>query len=178
MTLCQQTFPLDTANLVAAARVADRAGLGSKANSSASPSIQPRKPPPNSPRTARCSPPPRFDWIAATGSPAALNGVWATLGVSIDKVPDRAPFPRNWATHKPLTYDLTHSDELFAIDPDGHERFILDGAPANSSSAPIPPALASFLDDHGRQNLPIPTRWPGPLPQELQVLSWLTGTNP
>ena len=91
------------------------------------------------------------------------------------RVPDTPPAPRNWLTGQPLTYDLTHSDELFFIDSHQRERFLLEGAPHVGAGAPLPPALARFMDPTGQANLthPDPQAWT--LPQELQAASWLVG---
>ena len=117
------------------------------------------------------------DWLVATGAPATLAAFWRTLGVYIQKVPDTPPAPKDWLTGKPLSYDLTHSDEVFFIDGQSHERFLLEGPPHVSAGAPIPATLRHFLDAQGNDNLahPDPQAWT--LPQELQVLSWLTGAR-
>jgi hypothetical protein len=83
--------------------------------------------------------------------------------------------PRDWLTGKPLTYDLTHSDEVFFIDQHGHERFVLEGVPHVAAGAPLPATLKKFLDDTGHKNLTHPDAEAWTLPQELQVLSWLVG---
>lgn len=116
------------------------------------------------------------DWLTLTGARAILTLFWDVLGVYIQKVPDTPPAPKDWLTGKPLTYDITHSDELFFLVPQQKERFILDGAPHVAPDAPIPPAIRTFLDAHGRNNIahPDPEAWT--LAQELQVISWLTTT--
>ncbi len=177
MTLCQETCPLDTANLVAAARVVEQAGLGSKVEF-VSITIDPTRDDPT--RLAafrRLYAPAPADWMVLTGAPPSLSLLWQALGVYIQKVPDTSPAPRDWLTGKPLSYDLTHSDETFFVDPRGHERFLLEGAPHVAPGAPIPPTLLHFMDATGHANLthPDPQAWT--LPQALQVLSWLTGQH-
>lgn len=134
MTLCQETCPLDTANVVAAARAVERAGLGDRVEF-LSISIDPARDTPQ--RLAayrRLFAPAPGDWLTLTGTPATLTTMWKDLGVWIQKVPDTPPAPRDWLTGKPLTYDLNHSDEVFFLDPHGHERFLLEGAPHLASA--------------------------------------------
>ena len=128
-----------------------------------------------SPRTARCTP--RHLTIGSSRPRPAtqLAALWKALGVFIERVADEPPAPRDWLTGKSLTYDLTHSDEVFFIDRHGRERFVLDGAPHVAPGAPLPAALKKFLDDSGRQNLTQPDAQAWTLSQELQVLSWLIG---
>jgi protein SCO1/2 len=174
MTLCQETCPLDTANVVDAARAAQKAGLGNRI-AFVSLTIDPARD-----TTAQLAAyrrqftPAPADWTVATGSPATLSTLWHRLGVYIQRVPDTPPAPRNWRTGQRLTYDLTHSDEVFFIDAHRSERFLLEGAPHLAAGTSIPPALARFMDATGRRNIthPDPLAWT--LPQELDVLSWLT----
>jgi protein SCO1/2 len=174
MTLCQETCPLDTANLVAAAREVEQAGLGDEVEF-LSITVDPERD--TSGRLAAYrqlygqAP---ADWLTVTGDPATLASLWERLGVYIEKVPDAPPAPTDWLTGQPLTYDITHSDEVFFLGPDQKVRFLLDGAPQVAGGAPIPPALRNFLSGEGHDNIahPDPDAWT--LPQELQVLSWLT----
>lgn len=175
MTLCQETCPLDTANVVAAARAAQRAGLSSKIVF-LSVTIDPQRD--TVPRLAayqRLFAPAPADWLVATGAPTQLAAFWKSLGVFIQKVPDTPPAPKDWLTGKPLTYDLTHSDEVFFLDAHGRERFLLEGAPHVPAGTSIPRTLLQFMDATGRANLTRPNAQAWTLPQELQVLSWLTG---
>ena len=175
MTLCQQTCPLDTANVVAAAKAADAAGLLDKVDF-LSITIDPSRD-----TLAQLSAyrdlyrPAPANWLDVTATPQDLTALWSALGVYIQKVPDTPPAPTNWRTGKPLTYDLTHSDELFFFDTTGHERFVLDGAPHVAAGALIPAALRRFMDANGQNNLahPDPLAWT--LPQALQIISWLAG---
>ena len=175
MTLCQETCPLDTANVVAAARAAARAGLGDRVEF-LSITIDPRRDTPQRLAAYRAlyAPAPD-DWIVATATGGQLTALWKALGVYIERVPDEPPAPRDWLTGESLTYDLTHSDEVFFIDEHGRERFVLDGAPHVAPGAPLPATLKKFLDDSGRKNLTQPDAQAWTLPQELQVLSWLIG---
>lgn len=177
MTLCQETCPLDTANVVAAARAVHAAGLSDKV-AFLSITIDPARD-----TRARLAAYRRLygavpaNWFVLTGTRHDLTVLWKTLGVYIKKVPDTTPAPTDWLTGKPLSYDLTHSDEVFFLDGTGRERFLLDGAPHVAPGAPIPTALRRFMDAKGEKNLthPDPIAWT--LPQAVQVLSWLIGQD-
>ena len=175
MTLCQETCPLDTANVVAAARTVDRAGLGNKIEF-LSITIDPNRDNPAHLRAyRRLYAPAPTNWLVLTSTPRQLTSFWQDLGVYIQHVPDTPPAPHDWLTGQPLTYDLTHSDELFFLDTRGRERYLLEGAPHVTAGAPIPATLRRFLDATGQHNLtqPDPLAWTEP--QLLQVLAWLTG---
>ena len=175
MTLCQETCPIDTATLVAVARAVERAGLGGQVEF-LSVTIDPGRD--NTRHLAAYrhlySPPPP-DWLTVTGTRQSLGTLWHYLGVYIQQVPDASPAPHDWLTHRPLTYDLNHSDEAFFFDRRGHERFLLEGTPHIAPGTTIPKTLSQFMDAQGRQNLtnPDPEAWTEP--QAVQVLSWLTG---
>ena len=177
MTLCQETCPFDTANVVAAARAVEAAGLGDRVEFLSITVDPARDTPAQIAAYRKLFPHPPADWLTLTAAPQTLKQLWADLGVYIQKVPDTPPYPRNWATGAPLTYDITHSDEVFALDDTGHERFILEGAPTVSAGTPLPNALRTFLDADGRKALAAPDALAWTLPQELQVLSWLTGSS-
>lgn len=174
MTLCQETCPLDTANVVAAARDVEKAGLGDEVEF-VSVTVDPERDTPARLAAYRrlYGQKPPGDWLTLTGDPATLAAFWHDLGVYIQKVPDTPPAPTDWLTGQPLTYDITHSDELFFLGPRQNERFLLDGAPHIAPGAPIPQTIRNFMDDQGRANItrPDPQAWT--LPQELQVISWL-----
>lgn len=175
MTLCQESCPLDTANVVAAARDVDRAGLTSKVVFM-SVSIDPaRDDLRHLAAYSKAYAPAPSNWVVAGGSSVALSHLWTTLGVYIQQTKDQPPLPKDWVTGRPLTYDLTHSDEVFFIDGQGHERFVLEGTPHVAADAPIPSVIKKFLDAEGRKNISDPDPMAWTLPQELQVLSWLTG---
>lgn len=174
MTLCQETCPLDTANVVAAAHAIEKAGLGNKVvflSITVDPGRDTRAQLAAYRKLYAPAPP---DWLLATGSPSTLRDFWKTLGVYIQRVPDKPPLPHSWRTGSPLTYDLTHSDEVFFVDQHSRERFLLEGAPHVAPGAPLPATLRRFLDATGRHNVshPDPLAWT--LPQALDVLSWLT----
>jgi protein SCO1/2 len=173
MTLCQETCPLDTANVVAAARAVQRAKLG-KQVVFLSITIDPQRDTiAQLAAYRRLFAPAPPDWITATGTRAGLAAFWKAFGVYIHRVPDHRPLPRNWRTGRPLTYDLTHSDEVFFLDRQGRERFVLDGTPHVAAGSLIPATLRKFLDAKGHHNVMRPGGFAWTLPQALDVLSWL-----
>ena len=175
MTLCQETCPLDTANVVAAARAVERAGLGNKVEF-LSITVDPKRDTPTRLAAYRhLFRPVPADWVTLTGSHSGLAALWKQLGVYIKKVPDTPPAPRDWLTGRPLSYDITHSDELFFLDQRSHERLLLEGAPHLAPGTRLPRTLDRFLDATGHRNVtnPDPAAWT--LPQELHALAWLTG---
>lgn len=173
MSLCQESCPMDTANVVAAARAAERAGLGSKVEF-VSVTIDPHRDTPIQLAAYRkLYGPAPADWMVLTGSQAVLDGFWKELGVYIGKTVDKPPFPHNWRTGRPLKYDITHSDAVFFLDGNGDERFLLQGIPHVAQDSSIPATLMAFMDAEGHRNLTQPPQGAWTVPQELQVLSWL-----
>ncbi len=173
MSLCQESCPMDTANVVAGARAVERAGLGDKVEF-VSVTVDPHRDTPMQLAAYRMlyGPAPA-DWMVLTGSQAAVDGFWKDLGVYIHKTVDTPPLPHNWRTGKPLKYDITHSDAVFFLDGSGHERFLLMGIPYVAKDTSIPPRLLAFMDAEGHRNLTHPPQDAWTVPQELQVLSWL-----
>lgn len=174
MTLCQESCPLDTADVVAAARAVERKGLGSKIQF-VSLTIDPARD--TVPRLAAYRR--QFgggptDWTVATGATDLLRAFWKQLGVYIHRTPSKPPAPPDWLTGEALTYDLTHSDVLLFIDRRGHERFLLEGTAHVAAGTSLPPRIAAFMDAGGRRNLthPRPLAWT--VADELHVLAWLT----
>lgn len=175
MTLCQETCPLDTANVVATARAVTAAGLGDRIEF-ASITVDPERDTPARLAAYRALfDPPPADWTVLTGSPDTLNRLWRFLGVYHQKVPETGPAPKDWLTGGPLTYDVTHSDLVFFVDADGTDRFTLDGAGHVGAGDRLPAALGSFLNAEGRRNLVHPESGTWTVPQALDVLSWLAG---
>lgn len=176
MTLCQETCPLDTANLVQAARAVEAAGLGDKF-AFVSATIDPeRDTPVQLAAYQQLFSPPPADWTLLTGSPTNLAALWKYLGVYYQKVPEGTPPATDWRTGQTLTYDLDHADDVFFIDATGNERFVIDGPGNVTSGTQVPQALYKFMDDQGHQNLAHPDAagsWT--VSQALQVLQWLTG---
>lgn len=176
MTLCQETCPLDTATVAQTARDVDKAGDGTDIEL-LSITVDPARDSPARMATYRAlyqpAPP---NWLALTGSAATVNRFWTALGVWRQQVKDPTTgAPRDWLTGKPLTYDISHSDEVFFLDGRLHERFILEGPPHVDSAAQIPSTLSRFMDAQGHRNVMKPDAQAWTEPQALGVLGWLTG---
>jgi protein SCO1/2 len=175
MTLCQETCPLDTANIVETARTVQKAGLGDKVEF-LSISVDPaRDTPAQLAAYRRLFTPPPANWNALTGTQADLDKLWKYLGVYHKKVPSEKPLPANWRTGQPLTYDIEHSDLVYFIDSSSRERFLLDSPGHVPTDVHLPPTMNSFLDADGHHRLAHPDASYWTVPQALQTLSWLTG---
>lgn len=178
MTLCQETCPLDTAALVETARETDAAHGKGGGTVFLSLTVDPQRDTPAQLAAYRklFNPPPT-NWLALTGTPADVNAVWNHLGVWRQRVAERAgPPPTNWRTGAVLSYDIEHSDEVFFLDREGHERFILEGPP-HVSTGQVPSALYGFMNAQGRSGLASPPATNWTVPQARQVVSWLDGTT-
>lgn len=175
LTLCQETCPLDTANVVAAARKVEASGLGERVVF-LSVTVDPQRDTQGwLAAYRRLYRPVPHDWLTLTAPPATLHALWKRLGVYVERVPDIPPAPHDWLTGEPLRYDVTHSDAIFFFDPSGRERFLLLGSPHVAAGAPIPATLRRFLSDEGRRNLTDSDARAWTLKQELSVISWLVG---
>ncbi|MGH3472501.1 MAG: SCO family protein [Nocardioidaceae bacterium] len=174
MTLCQQTCPLDTTTVTQIARAVDAAGLG-KQVVFLSITVDPQRDTPAQLAAYRkLFTPVPSNWLTLTGSSGAIDSLWHTLGVYLQRVPDKPPLPTNWRTGQKLHYDIDHSDEVFFIDASGHERFVLEGVPHVNSVAAIPKKLYDYLNAKGRQGAAHPKSTAWTEAQALQVISWLT----
>jgi protein SCO1/2 len=172
LTLCQGTCPLDTAELVAAARRVDATAAGKRVVF-LSVTLDPRRDTLRRLTAYRrqYSPAPST-WSPMTAPPSELNLLWKTLGVFRKRVPDKPPLPRDSLTHEPLTYDITHSDEVFFIDASGRERFVLQGAPHITPGLAMPPGLTALMAaDAGSRTPPSEQEWISA--QAVQVIGWL-----
>jgi protein SCO1/2 len=171
LTLCQGTCPIDTANVVGTARRLNAAGLGSKV-AFLSITVDPGRD--VAARLAayrRQYAPAPSDWYVLTGSVSDINLIWDTFGVFRKREPDAQPGPKDWLTDHRLTYDITHSDEVFFLDRTGRERFLLQGLPHISPGSPVPPALKRFIAAGDEGPTSSPHGWTSD--QAVQVLAWL-----
>lgn len=161
MTLCQETCPLDTANVVAAARAVEAAGLDDRVEFLSITVDPDRDTPPRLAAYERLFAPVPRNWATLTGTSTAIAALWRYLGVYTERVPDDPPAPVDWLTGKPLTYDITHTDAVFFLDSTGTERFLLDGHPYVARGTTLPPTLHKFLNASGVENLdnPGPGTW-------------------
>lgn len=173
MTLCQETCPLDTATLVQTARAENAAKLGSD-EVFLSITVDPgRDTVAQLAAYRRLYSPAPANWLALTGTPATVNALWDYLGVWRHKVSEPpGPAPRNWRTGEPLSYDVQHSDEVFFLDRQAHERFVLEGPPY-AARASLPQTLYTFMNSQGRHNVSSPPSGAWTEPQARQVLAWV-----
>ncbi len=171
LTLCQGTCPLDTANVVGTARRLSKAGLGGKV-AFLSVTVDPQRDVGRRLASYRRQyAPVPSDWYVLGGSARDLDKFWDTLGVFRKREPDAQPGPKDWLTGRRLTYDVTHSDEVFFFDATGRERFLLQGLPHVSPGSPVPPELKAFVAAGDESPTSSPHGWT--TDQALQVLSWL-----
>lgn len=171
LTLCQGTCPLDTANVVGAARRITAAGLGKRVTF-LSITVDPQRD-----VRARLAAyrrqygPAPADWLVLTAPARDIETFWDALGVFRQRVPDKAPGPRDWLTGKRLTYDVTHSDEVYFVDGSGRERFLLQGPPHISPGSTVPPKLKAFVAAGDEGQSAAADGWT--TDQAVQVLSWM-----
>lgn len=174
MTLCTDICPMITANVVQLARTLQAEGWGNKA-ALIEITVDPWR---DSPARLRAYEKlyggPLPDWFQLTGSPATIAKLWKYFAVDYGRQPEGKPADIDWWTHKKLTFDVFHSDDLFFLDPQGHQRFITQADPDVGGKLP-PSRLVKTLSDEGRNALyhPDPVgAWT--VPQGLSVFSWLT----
>jgi cytochrome oxidase Cu insertion factor (SCO1/SenC/PrrC family) len=115
------------------------------------------------------------NWSLLTAAPADLSRLWKLLGVDVEKTAP-APGAVDWLGGKPLTYDLTHTDEVFFLDKTGHERFLIDGAPNTKGVLPSP-VLDKFLNDDGQANLTNPDASTWTADDATTSLAWVLGKH-
>lgn len=174
MTLCQETCPLDTATVVATARTQDEHTVDKKNTVYLSITIDPdRDTVPQIAAYRRLYSPAPANWHVLTGTSAHINALWSFLGVWRQKTKDNpATAPRNWRTGKKLTYDYSHSDEVFFLDGHGHERFVLEGPPYTARGL-VPKKIYRFMDASGHHSLDHPSSTYWTQSQASTVLSWV-----
>ncbi|HTJ68097.1 MAG TPA: SCO family protein [Actinospica sp.] len=174
MTLCQETCPLDTANLVQTARLLDADGLAGRVEFLTITIDPSRDMPAQLAAYRHLYEPTPANWDALTGSPQAIAALWKFFGVYIEKVAEGSAPSVNWRTGQKLTYDLDHSDEIFFVDASGTERFLIEGMGHVAAGTAVPETMKKYLDAQGLANLSAPASDGWTVPQALQSLSWLT----
>ncbi len=65
--------------------------------------------------------------VLLSGSAAALDRLWAFLGVDHTRTTNTPPLKPDWFTDQPDTYDVGHTDGVFLLDTRGHERIVILG---------------------------------------------------
>lgn len=172
LTLCQETCPFDTGNLVQVERALVRSGAGSKVVLMEV-SVDPGRDTPA--RLAAYAQMSGVSFELVTESPATLDAFEHYFAWYVQTVPEDDPPGIDWWTHQPLTYDVDHSDGYTLIDPSGVERFETGASPDYSGG--LSPTLRQFLSPHGQSELTHPAQ-PGWNPTAaLASLGWMLHEN-
>jgi len=175
LSLCTDVCPLTSANTAAMARAVTAAALGARVVLLEI-SVDPERDTPARLRAyQRLYGGPQADWVLLTETPANAAVLWRYFGVAVARAPEPKPATLDWLTHRPLTYDVDHSNVLVFLGPDGAERFVVNAAPDTLGAVP-PGPLVGALSPQGRNDLAHPdpvVSWT--VPQALSVLSWLAG---
>ena len=154
LTLCQETCPLTTGNLLVMDRAVMAAGLGQRVRF-VELTVDPDRDTPARLRAYRALIGAPANMLLLTGRPAVIERIWRYLGVWYQRVGEDSPPGTDWLTGRPLTYDVDHEDALLYLDASGRVRFVVVGSP-NASGAPVAPALLRFLSAQGRADLSHP----------------------
>ncbi|MGA8726260.1 MAG: SCO family protein [Acidimicrobiales bacterium] len=168
LSLCQETCPFDTANLVQVQHALDRSGAGAKVVLMEV-SVDPGRDTPA--RLAAYAQLSGASFELVTESPATLTAFEHYFAWYVQTVPEDDPPGIDWWTHQPLTYDVDHSDGYTLIDPSGVERFETGASPDFSGG--LSPTLRRFLSPHGLSEVAHPAQ-PGWTPTvALASLGWM-----
>jgi protein SCO1 len=173
LTLCQETCPLTTGNLLMMDRAVTAAGLGHRVRF-AELTVDPNRDTPSRLRAYRKLVGAPANWLLLTGRPAVIDRIWQYLGVWYQRAGESNPAGTDWLTGRPLSYDVAHEDALLYLDAAGRLRFTVVGSP-NASGAPVAPALRRFLSAEGRANLSHPDASTWTAKDALAPIAWLTG---
>jgi protein SCO1 len=173
LTLCQETCPLTTGNLLVMDRAVAAAGLADRVRF-VELTVDPNRDRPFRLRAYRTLVGAPANWSLLTGSPAVIERIWRYFSVWYQRVAEGNPPGTDWLTGKPLSYDIAHQDALVYLDARGRERFLVVGSP-NAAGAPIAPALRRFLSAQGHIDLSHPDASTWTAPQALSPIAWLTG---
>jgi protein SCO1/2 len=172
MTLCNDVCPMTTANVSVAQHALTRAGKASKV------ALIELTVDPGRDDVARLAAYARLSgatWPLVTESPADLARLAKFFGIYYQRVPEGNPADIDWLTHRPLTYDVAHSDGYVVIDSSGRLRFVTSASPGYHGR--LNPTLHAFLDKEGRQHLAHPEQPDWTAPDALSVLGWQLGTS-
>lgn len=173
LTLCQETCPLTTGNLLMMDRAVTAAGLARRVRF-VELTVDPSRDTPSRLRAYRAMVGAPANWSLLTGSPGVIERIWRYFGVWYQQVAEGHAPGVDWLTGKPLTYDIAHQDAVLYLDARGRERFGVVGSP-NATGAPIAPALRRFLSAQGRTNLSHPDASTWTAAEALSPIAWLTG---
>jgi protein SCO1 len=170
LTLCSDICPMTTANLGAVQRSIRQADKG-PGIAIVELSVDPGRDSPD--RLAAYAGITGATWELVTESPQDLASIARFFGFFYQQVPQDNPPAVDWLTHKPLTYDVNHSDGFVLIDPSGHEVFATAAAPDHSG--PLPKELQGFLSEAGINHQKHPAQPSWSADQGIQAVAWLLG---
>jgi protein SCO1/2 len=171
LTLCQDECPITTGAFQTMQQSVRQAGLGGQVVFVEA-TVDPGRDIPARLRAYRSD----FgaDWTLLTGTPANIAALWKHFGIYYQKVPEDKPPAIDWWTHRPLTYDVNHTNGFILIDRAGNERFLTEDLP--DLHGQLPANLKSLLDDTGLSHLRNGLAGGSyTIPQALSALSWLVG---
>jgi protein SCO1/2 len=180
MTLCSEDCPLDTANIVAAARAADAGGATQKVEF-LTVTVDPRRDDARHLTAYRglyASPRQLPNWQLLTGTQSQITRFWKYFGVYWHRVPQGDPPDHDWLTGKRLTYDVQHADEVLLVDPAGRWRMVISGHAHVQAPRGVPTRMRAFLSSEGRRHLEHPGSGTWTYHDVLQGLTWLTSQGP
>jgi protein SCO1/2 len=173
LTLCQETCPLTTGNLLQMDRAVTAAGLGHRVRF-AELTVDPDRDTPSRLRAYRKLAGAPASWLLLTGRPSVIEQIWQYFGIWYQRAGEARPPGTDWLTGRPLTYDVNHEDALLYLDAAGRLRFVIQGGP-NASGSPVPPVLRRFLSAEGRAGLSHPDASTWTARDALAPIAWLTG---
>ncbi|HTQ93499.1 MAG TPA: SCO family protein [Streptosporangiaceae bacterium] len=173
LTLCQETCPLTTGNLLMMDRAVTTAGLGRRVHF-VELTVDPGRDTPSRLRAYRKLVGAPANWSLLTGRPAVIEQIWRYFGVWYQRAGEPSPPGTDWLTGRRLSYDVAHEDALLYLDASGRVRFVVTGGP-NATGAPVAPALRHFLSAQGRANLSHPDASTWTAAEALGPVAWLTG---
>jgi cytochrome oxidase Cu insertion factor (SCO1/SenC/PrrC family) len=169
LTACHEVCPMTTGAFIQMSDAIRRVGLADRV-ALLEVSVDPGRDTPQ--RLAAYADLVSADWTMLTGTTDQLRRFWAFFGVYFSQTDIEQPAPIDWYTHQPETYDVTHTQALIFIDPQGHERIVLVGTADTGNALPSP--LAAMLNDVGRSQLAHPQA-PWTVQQALDNVGALLG---
>ena len=151
LSLCQETCPMTSANLHAAAAAAQSDGTAGQVVF-LEVTVDPQRDTVRRLRAYATLYGSLPDWHLVTGSPQQVLGLWKALGVTTQQT-KHVDTVTDWMTGTVIhdSYDVHHQDVVMIIDPSGHLRWVTTGRP-DAQGAPLPTSLRAFLNSEGRDN--------------------------
>ncbi len=151
MTLCQEVCPMTTGALNELQQDLSRDHLASKVDVVEA-TVDPWR---DTPRRLRAyAKLADIHFSQLTGGRPEIQRLWKFFGVYYHRVAEGHPADIDWMTHKPLTFDVDHTDGIFIVDPAGQLRIADEGMP--KLDGPLSKPLESLLDAEGHNNLTHP----------------------